>query len=380
MTPNPNTVFFLVAGEESGDFHGARLISALKEKCPDASFVGHGGNKMKSAGMEIFEHVDNLAMMGFTEVLKHLPYMINVMGKTLEKIQEIKPRRLILIDYPGFNLRLAKNIHPLGLPITYFIMPQVWAWKEKRVKTIRKYIDQALCIFPFEQEWFEQRGINAHFVGHPFTDFHKPTMHKKAFFKKHHLDINKPLLVLFPGSRQQEIDRHLPILIKTVSLINNNNLQIIIGKAPNISLPTIPNHWKIEEEDTSLCLEHGTAVLTSSGTATLQSAVQDIPAVVSYKLSTGSWFLAKNLSKVPFAAMTNLIAGKQIVPEFLQNEMTPEKLANAVKPLLNNSHERKNMLMGYEEVRRTLGMPGTYERAADAILGKIAAETQRSQR
>jgi lipid-A-disaccharide synthase len=370
MTSSQNTVFFLVAGEESGDIHGARLISALKEKCPDASFVGHGGNKMKSAGMEILEHVDDLAMMGFTEVLMHLPYMINVMGKTLGKIQEIKPHRLILIDYPGFNLRLAKNIHPLGLPITYFIMPQVWAWKEKRVKTIRKCVDQALCIFPFEQEWFEQRGVNAYFVGHPFSEFHKPTMHKEAFFQKHHLDINKPLLVLFPGSRQQEINRHLPIFKKTVSLINDSNLQLIMGKAPNISLPSIPNNWKIEEEDTSLCLEHGTAVLTSSGTATLQSAVQDIPAVVSYKLSAGSWLLAKNLSRVPFAAMTNLFAGKQIVPEFLQYEMTPENLAGAVKPLLNNSHERKNMLMGYEEVRKTLGMPGAYERAADAILSR----------
>ncbi|MBC8323539.1 MAG: lipid-A-disaccharide synthase [Candidatus Marinimicrobia bacterium] len=370
MTSKQNTIFFLVAGEESGDIHGARLISALKEKCPDASFVGHGGNKMKAAGMEIIEHVDNLAMMGFTEVIKHLPYMVNVMGKTLGKIQKIKPHRLILIDYPGFNLRLAKNVHPLGLPITYFIMPQVWAWKEKRVKTIRKYVDQALCIFPFEQEWFEQRGVNAHFVGHPFTEFHKPSINKEDFFHKHSLDNDKPLLVLFPGSRQQEIDRHLPVFKKTVSLLNDDNLQIIIGKAPQVSLPSIPNHWKIEDKDTSLCLEYGTAVLTSSGTATLQSAVQDIPAVVSYKLSAGSWFLAKNLSKVPFAAMTNLIAGKQIVPEFLQNEMTRENLADAVRPLLNNSSERKNMLMGYEEVRRTLGMPGAYERAAEAILSK----------
>ncbi len=367
---NQNLRFFLVAGEESGDIHGARLISALKEKSPNASFIGHGGNKMKTAGMEILEHVDDLAMMGFTEVLKHLPYMINVMGKTLKKTQEIKPHRLILIDYPGFNLRLAKNIHPLGLPITYFIMPQVWAWKEKRVNTIRKCVDQALCIFPFEQEWFEQRGVNAHFIGHPFTEFHNPSINKEAFFQKHSLDNNNSLLVLFPGSRQQEIDRHLPIFVKTIALLNDENLQIIIGKAPNVSLSSIPAHWKIENDDTSLCLEYGTAVLTSSGTATLQSAVQDIPAVVSYKLSAGSWLLAKNLSHVPFAAMTNLIVGKEIVPEFLQNEMTPENLANAVRPLLNNSSERKNMLFGYEEVRRSLGLPGAYERAADAILSR----------
>jgi len=373
MTSAQNPVFFLVAGEESGDLHGAHLIAAIKVKYPNASFVGHGGEAMKTEGMEIIEHIDNMAMMGFTEVLKHLPYMVTVMGQTLGKIQEVKPQRLILIDYPGFNLRLAKNIHPLGLPITYFILPQVWAWKEKRVNTIRKCVDQALCIFPFEQEWFEQRGVNAHFVGHPFTEFHKPSIDKAAFFNKYSLDQGRPVLVLFPGSRQQEVDRHLPIFTKVVSLINNDNVQIIVGKVPQVTLGEIPNNWKVEEDDTSLCLEYGTAVLTASGTATLQSAVQDIPAVVSYKMSSGSWLLAKNMSKVPFAAMTNLIAGKQIVPEFLQANMTAKNLANAIQPLLSNTAERKEMLIGYEQVRRTLGMPGVYERAADAILSRTFA-------
>lgn len=369
MTSVHNSVFFLVAGEESGDLHGANLIESIKTQCPGATFIGHGGDRMRSAGMEVLEHVDDLAMIGFTEVVKHLPYMMNVMGQTLGKIQETRPDRLILIDYPGFNLRLAKNIHPLGLPITYFILPQVWAWKEKRVHTIRKCVDQALCIFPFEQEWFEERGVNAHFVGHPFTEFKTPTISKEEFFSKHNLEIEKPLLVLFPGSRQQEIDRHLSIFSKTVSLLDDE-IQVIIGKAPQVSLGDIPNQWAVEKDDTRLCLEFGTTVLTSSGTATLQSAVQDIPAVVSYKMSPGSWLLAKNMSKVQFAAMTNLIAGKQVVPEFLQYDMTPENLAKAVKPLLFNTPERKNMLLGYEEVRRTLGMPGAYERAAEAILSR----------
>ncbi len=363
--------FFMVAGEESGDLHGAKLIYAIKKKSPSAEFVGHGGDKMKSAGMEILNHVNDLAMMGFTEVVKHLPYMIKVMGDTIKKIQEIKPHRLILIDYPGFNLRLAKKVRLLGLPITYFILPQVWAWKENRVNTIRKCVDQALCIFPFEQEWFEQRGVNANFVGHPFTEFQKPSMDKHSFFSKHGLDENEPLLVLFPGSRQQEADRHFPVFKKAVSLLNDNKIQIIIGKASEVNLGTLPENWKVETDDTSLCLEYGTAVLTSSGTASLQSAVQDIPAVVCYKMSAGSWFLAKNLSHVPYAAMTNLIVGRQIVPEFLQEEMTPKNLASAVKTLLKQTAERKEMLQGYEEVRRTLGLPGVYERTAEAILNRI---------
>ncbi len=363
--------FFMVAGEESGDLHGAKLINAIKKKSPSAKFIGHGGEKMKSAGMEILEHVNDLAMMGFTEVVKHLPYMIKVMGATLKKIQEVKPHRLILIDYPGFNLRLAKKVHPLGLPITYFILPQVWAWNEKRVNTIRQCVDQALCIFPFEQEWFERRGVDASFVGHPFAEFHKPSMEKSAFFNKHGLDQERPLLVLFPGSRQQEVDRHLTVFKQTVALLNNKDLQVIIGKAPQVNLGNLPEDWKVEADDTSLCLECGTAVITSSGTATLQAAVQDIPAVVCYKMSTGSWLLAKNMSKVPYAAMTNLVIGKQVVPEFLQYEMTPENLANAIRPLLMQTAERKEMLLGYEEVRRTLGLPGVYERAAEAILNRI---------
>jgi len=370
MMNTQNSRFFLVAGEESGDLHGSKLIEAIKEKSPSAEFIGHGGDKMKSAGMEVQEHINYLAMFGFTEVVKHLPYMNKVMSSTVKKIQEYKPHRLILIDYPGFNLRLAKKVHALGFPITYFILPQVWAWKEKRVKTIQKCVDQALCIFPFEQEWFEQRGVNASFVGHPFTEFHKPSIEKSAFFNKHDLDQNRPLLVLFPGSRQQEVDRHLAVFEQAVALLNNEDLQIIIGKAPQVNLGNLLLDWKVEADDTSLCLEYGTVVLTSSGTATLQSAVQDIPAVVCYKLSSGSWLLAKSMSKVPYAAMTNLIVGKQVVPEYLQHDMTPENLANAIKPLLKQSQERKEMLFGYEEVRRTLGLPGVYERAADAILTK----------
>ncbi|HBN45869.1 MAG TPA: lipid-A-disaccharide synthase [Candidatus Marinimicrobia bacterium] len=370
MTSNQNPLFFLVAGEESGDIHGAKLMEQISVQCPEASFMGHGGDKMKAAGLDIIEHVDDLAMMGFTEVIKHLPYMLNVMGQTLGKIREARPNRLILIDYPGFNLRLAKNIHPLGIPITYFILPQVWAWKEKRVKTIRRCVDQALCIFPFEQQWFEEHGINAHFVGHPFTDLQTPSMSRDDFFREHGLRSDKPVLVLFPGSRQQEVDNHLPIFEQSVSLLDND-LQVIVGKAPQVDLGNIPVHWAVEESDTRLCLEYGTAVLTSSGTATLQSAVHDIPAVVSYKMSGGSWWLAKHLTNVPFAAMSNLIVGKRVVPEFLQKDMTPANLADAVQPLLNDSPERKNMLRGYEKIRRTLGIPGAYERAAETILTRI---------
>ena len=162
--------FFIVAGEQSGDLHGSNLINSIKKLHPDASFIGHGGDRMISSGLEVMHHVNDLAIMGFTEVIKHLPFMINVMGESLEKIKLIRPNRIILIDYPGFNLRLAKNTRPHGIPISYFIMPQLWAWKENRKKYFHKYIDQSLSIFPFEQEWFEKRDIPTNYVGHPFSE------------------------------------------------------------------------------------------------------------------------------------------------------------------------------------------------------------------
>lgn len=372
MNPAKGPLFFLVAGEESGDIHGARLIEQIKLRCPEASFFGHGGDKMRAEGMNLLEHTENLAMMGFTEVLKHLPYMLNVLGQTIKTIRERSPNRIILIDYPGFNLRLAKNIYHLGFPVTYFILPQVWAWKEKRVKILQRFVDQSLSIFPFEQPWFEQRGVKVNFVGHPFMDPLTPSITADAFYQKHRLQKDKPLLVLFPGSRQQEVDNHMPVFRKAVSLLDKD-LQIIVGKALHVNLKEIPINWAVEDQDPSLCLEYGTAVLTSSGTATLQSAIHDIPAVVCYHMSSLSWFITRRMTHVPYAAMTNLIAGRKVVPEFLQSDFTPESLAGALIPLLHDSPKRKSMLLGYEEVRRTLGMPGAYERAAEAILSRTIA-------
>ena len=171
MTRNerPET-FFIVAGEASGDMHGGKLIDEIKKRHPNSRFIGHGGDRMVESGLEIMEHVDKLAVLGFSEVIKHLPFLINVMGESLGKLREVRPDRIILIDYPGFNLRLAKNCNGLRIPITYFILPQLWAWKQKRISFFHQYIDQALSIFPFEEDWFEKRGVPTNYVGHPFTE------------------------------------------------------------------------------------------------------------------------------------------------------------------------------------------------------------------
>jgi len=368
--------FFLVAGEPSGDLHGGKLIRAMQNIHPNSTFMGHGGNAMKDAGMQILEHTDDLSIMGFVEVIKHLPRMMKIMGKTIDTITRTKPDRVILIDYPGFNLRLGKNIQHLGIPITYFILPQVWAWKEKRVETMKAVLDQALSIFPFEQDWFETRGLPTNYVGHPFAEQEHVDETSKDFYQRHDLTIEHPVLVLLPGSRQQEVDRHWPIFLKTVERLkqDNPNLQIMVGKAVNVSFTPIPNTFKIED-NARKAMVAGTAALVSSGTATLECAVEDTPMVVCYKLSGVSWWMANTMASVKYASMVNLIADEIIVPEFLQQDMTASNLVAAVLPLLDHKNNlRKKMLTGFEKVRRTLGMPGVYDRAAESILSKTKVE------
>ncbi len=368
--------FFLVAGEPSGDLHGGKLIRAMQNIHPNSTFMGHGGNAMKDAGMQILEHTDDLSIMGFVEVIKHLPRMMKIMGKTIDTITRTKPDRVILIDYPGFNLRLGKNIQHLGIPITYFILPQVWAWKEKRVETMKAVLDQALSIFPFEQDWFETRGLPTNYVGHPFAEQEHVDETSKDFYQRHDLTIEHPVLVLLPGSRQQEVDRHWPIFLKTVERLkqDNPNLQIMVGKAVNVSFTPIPNTFKIED-NARKAMVAGTAALVSSGTATLECAVEDTPMVVCYKLSGVSWWIANTMASVKYASMVNLIADEIIVPEFLQQDMTASNLVAAVLPLLDHKNNlRKKMLTGFEKVRRTLGMPGVYDRAAESILSKTKVE------
>ena len=364
--------YFFVAGETSGDIHGGKLISAIKRIDPNSSFMGHGGENMKNSGMQILEHTDNLGIMGFIEVIKHLPKMMQIMGKTVDTIARTKPDRIVLIDYPGFNLRLAKNTQHLNIPITYFILPQSWAWKEKRVETMKSTLDQALSIFPFEQEWYESRGLPTNYIGHPFVETIYTNESPQEYFTRHGLNASCPILLLLPGSRRQEIELHWPVFLRAVDLLKNkiDNLQVVVAPAPGITLNHIPENFKIEP-NARKAMTSATAAIVSSGTATLECAEEETPIVVCYKFSLFSWILTKFMINIHYASIVNLIAGAPIVPEYLQNKMTPENLAAAVEPLLDTSNaKRKKMLTGFDIVRRTLGMPGVYGRAAEAIVSR----------
>tara|TARA_B100001250_G_scaffold409161_1_gene432939 strand:+ start:1780 stop:2904 length:1125 start_codon:yes stop_codon:yes gene_type:complete len=364
---------FLIAGEPSGDLHGAKLIKEIKKAEPYSSFIGHGGDQMKNAGMKIIKHINDLSVMGFFEVLKHLPKFLKIMGETIKIIERTKPDRIILIDYPGFNLRLAKNIYYLKIPITYFILPQAWAWKEKRVELMKKVIDQSISIFSFEQQWYNSKGLYTDYVGHPFSETNHVNESSKSFYKRHKLNISKPILVLLPGSRQQEVDKHWKIMLKATKYLLNkiNDLQIIVGKSKNIHLNPIFDNFKIENNSRKAIIS-GTAAIVCSGTATLECAVENTPMVVCYKTSPISWYFIKKISKIKYSAIVNLIYNKKIVPELLQNNMNSLNIIKEVEPLLDlKSSKRKIMLNNFNKIRKSLGMPGVYERTANLILSKI---------
>ena len=362
--------FFFIAGEPSGDFHGGKLIKAIKEIHPNSSFMGLGGDSMKSEGMKVIHHIDKLSVMGFYEVIKHLPRLLKIMGETIKIITEMKPDRIVLIDYPGFNLRLAKNISHLNIPISYFILPQAWAWKKKRVETMKRTIDHSVSIFAFEQQWYQSQGLVVEYVGHPFTEEYHLNEKSEEFYKRHNLDISKPILALLPGSRQQEIDRHWKIFSKSAKKLSkkNSNLQIVVAKSPNVYLKDIPKCFKVEDNSRKAII-CSTAAIVASGTATLECAVENVPMVVCYKLSHFSWFFIKRVSNIKYSSIVNLICNKKVVPELLQKDMNVNNIIKEIEPLLNlKSPERKLILNDFTFIQKTLGIPGVYKRTAESII------------
>ena len=369
MTFKMNKVF-IVAGEPSGDIHAAKLVSALKKISTKTKFFGNGGDKMSESGVEIIHHINDMSVMGFIEVIKHLPKLLNILQSTVSSIKNIKPDRIILVDYPGFNLRLAKKVKSLKIPITYFILPQLWAWKESRIKTMKNTLDQSISIFPFEAEWFNSRGLDTFYAGHPFVERNYDLDDKTNFFNKHNFKQDRPIIVLLPGSRQQEIDYHWPIFLKTVAILNKKTpgVQTIVVKYNNVTLNPVPAHIKIEVSMRS-AMKYGTAAISSSGTATLECALANLPTVVCYKMSYINWILFNFFGKVKYISIVNLIANKRIIPELIQHKMSPENLTKKIFPYLDiTSKKRQATIKKYKKLRKNLGSPGVFDRVANIIV------------
>lgn len=360
----------IIAGEASGDMHGAALVAELKKINPSLSFFGVGGDKMEKEGVSLVEHTDKMAIMGFTEVLTRYGFLKKVFNKVIDLAIEVQPARAILIDYPGFNLKLSKKLKEQNISVTYYIPPQLWAWHESRIEVLKKYVDQVICIFPFEKEWYKKRGINVEFVGHPFLDLKEEMLSKTQFLKKHRIPEEAQIVSLFPGSRQKEVNRHLPIMLKTIKRLKKENEKIvcIVGKAKDVTI-NMPNaNYFIVEENTPVsALRYSDVAIVASGTVTLEAALFETPTVVIYKLSAISGFLAKLLVKVKFVSMPNLIANKAVFPELLLSDGTPEKIAAEVKYLLQSSTRRKEMLKEIKKIKMRLGRPGASRKAANLI-------------
>jgi len=339
---------------------------------PNIIFKGIGGSKMIDAGLESLEDIRKMAIMGFVEIIKHLSFFRNLTNKVLDEINHCQPRKIILIDYPGFNLRLAKKIKKrFDIPLAYYISPQIWAWKENRIEIIRKYIDQMLVIFPFEVKWYKERGINAKFVGHPIFDEWAPTT-KEELCRQLNIKPETPIITLYPGSRKQEINRHLPILLQAADKlkIDNSSIQFILGAAQNINIEKqqIPSWIQIETKYPQKALECADLALVSSGTSTLEAAVFGTPMIIIYKMAPISWLVSRALVNVPFAGMVNIIAGSMIMPELLQNKATPGRIYKVAAQIINNPEKITQMKLELSKVQYLLKRERTSNKAAIYIL------------
>jgi len=361
---------FIIAAEVSSDQHAAAMIRALKKRRPALELFGIGGDELSAEGMDILVHLRNMAFMGIVEVLKHLPYIFKVKKMLLKSIAERQPDLVILLDYPGFNLRIAEDIHRLGLPIIYYISPQIWAWGQHRVHKIKKLINRVLVLFPFERDFYARFGVDVRYTGHPLLDKHSTVISHPAKPLNH----EKIRLGLLPGSRHQEVSRLLPDMVEVaLTLLNNNEIQSAeIVRVPHLSdreyQIAVNRHPRltISEGPIEKCLPGYDAVIVASGTATLEVALFLVPMVIIYKVNGLTFRLGRLLVKIPHVGLANIVAETEVARELLQDDCTPQNLLTEVRKLLlpeNHPVVQERLLL----IRQKLGAPGAAENAAREI-------------
>ena len=371
---------FISAGEESGDLHGAALARALRERFPHARLIGLGGGRMQAEGVKLLAGLDELAVMGFVEVLKHLPFFIQLRKKVFAALAAERVDLVIPIDYPGFNLRLARRAKASGIPVLYYIAPQVWAWHKSRVRDLARDADEVAVVLPFEEDFLRRGGVNAKFVGHPLLDRPAPDLPRDAWARAHGLDPDRPILALFPGSRAQEVRRHLELFQAAADRIvaRRPDAQPVVGVPRGIDRGLYAGARYPLVESAGGLLAYATAAIAKSGTTTLEAGLALTPLVVVYRMNAASYALARRVVKVPHIALANLIAEKRVAPEFVQDAATPRALADALLPLLDaQSPERREMVEGLSAIRGRLGGPGASARVAEIAEELLAARQAR---
>lgn len=364
----------LSAGEPSGDLHGAALARSLKTRWPDAQLYGLGGDLMKAEGVKLWAHTDQLAVMGLIEVVRHLPFFLDLLQTVRERIEDSPPDLVIPIDYPGFNLRLARYAKRQRVPVLYYIAPQVWAWHRSRMRELANNTDRLAVVLPFEEALFKEAGANVSFVGHPLLDRRRDSKTREEFCAELGVEPARPLLAILPGSRNQEVLSHYRLFLAAAARVQQELPDVlpVIAQAPGIAESDLTGTTYPVTRCTDDLLTHAQAALTKSGTSTLECALALTPMVIAYRVHPLTYAFAKLVVDVKHIGLVNLIAGERIAPEFLQNDATPAALANALVPLISQGAERATALEKLAAVRARL--EGSGHRSAAEHVTDLAAE------
>jgi lipid-A-disaccharide synthase len=371
MTDARRTVLF-VAGEASGDLHAAKVVERLRQLDAGVAAFGVGGDRMREAGCELTYHSDDFAVVGLVEVLRHVPRLRAAMERLVALAVERGTRLAVLVDYPGFNLMLARRLRAVGVRVLYYISPQVWAWGEGRVRKIARRVDRMAVVFPFEVDFYRQRGVDVEFVGHPLLELAVLADPPDAAAPA------GTVLGLLPGSRRHEIERHLPAMLGAVSLLKRriDGLTVRLGRAHGVTDELLAGNGDPARLGVEICppdavhdvMRGSTALLISSGTATLEAACLGVPMVVVYRLAALTYVIGRALVRIPDIGLVNVVAGERVVPELVQAEVTPARMAEAVAPYLTDRELRQRTSGRLREVRRTLGEPGASSRVARMVI------------
>jgi lipid-A-disaccharide synthase len=374
-----NTNIMILAGEPSGDIHGGHLCHELKNLSPGIQLFGMGGPEMEEAGVEIVHRIGDTGVVGLWEVYKEIGKYWKIFKKMVAVMEERKPDAVILIDYPGFNIRFARKAHQLGIKVYYYISPQLWAWGQWRIKKIRRYVDMMLVLFPFEKEFYNSHGIKAEFVGHPLIGTLNPDLNKEACRKQLGIT-SSPVIGLLPGSRKGEIEKIMPLLMETAGIfrVHLPEAEFILPIASPELRPFIdemmksaPVEIKVVEEKSQNIIASSDLLILASGTVTLEAAVFLRPMIIVYKISFFSWIMGKILIKIPFIGLVNIVSGKKIVQEFIQYQARPEAVARAGLEILTQPGIRDRMIRELKIVKEKLGPPGAAYRAAGVIVNSL---------
>jgi lipid-A-disaccharide synthase len=366
----------IIAGEASGDLHGSRLVRELKNNDPNLHIFGIGGDKMQQCGMELAYHINEMSVLGFWDVLKQFRFFKKVYKNLVCKLEKEQPAVLVLIDYPGLNLKLANAAHQKGIKVLYYIAPQVWAWGKKRVKKMAQTVDKMAVIIPFEEKMYRDAGIDATFVGHPLLEILETKFTKNEFFAKHGLNPNFKTIGLLPGSRPLEVKRLLPEMLRTIKLFKKNHqkIQVALGKADSLDFDVyrqlIPdgNEVQLLKNCTYEIMKHSDLLIVASGTATLESALFETPLIIVYKVDKFSYLIGRMLVKIDSIGLVNVIAEKRIVPEYIQYQFQAENLIPEMENLLFDQQRRVEIINDLSKIKQKLGKAGAAEKTAQMVL------------